>query len=170
MLLKENSHRKEKVISKNSQYYVYYFYCSLCSKEIKSQSTQFKRHSGKCQRCSQLKEPYKFIYNELKNHRNKQVEFNLSFEEFLNIISNSKCYYCDTELIYHKHSRNWSNTVTRAHQLDRKNNEKGYIKDNVVPCCWTCNRLKSNIFTFEEFSKFIPILKEIKQKRKENER
>jgi len=168
MLLKENAIRKELVKSKNSEYYVYFFECSECKKEIKSQSTQFKRHSGKCQRCSQLKEPYRFIYNELKNHRNKTVEFTLTFEEFKEIISNNKCNYCDEILIYNKHSRNWGKSLTRAHQLDRKDNSKGYVKNNVVPCCWTCNRLKSDIFTYEEFMMMSPILKQIKEKRKIN--
>ena len=26
--------------------------------------------------------------------------------------------------------------------------------DNVVPCCTTCNQLKSNSFTFDEFVEF----------------
>jgi len=166
MLLKENSHRKEKVISKNSSYYVYYFYCE-CGKEIKSQSTQFKRHSGKCQRCCQLGEPYKFIYNELKNHRNKKVPFSLTFEELKEIIKNPFCHYCNIELNYNKHSRDWGKQLSRAFQLDRKDNKKGYYKENVVTCCWTCNRLKSDAFTYEEFMKLSPILKEIQKVRYE---
>lgn len=165
MLNKENANRKEKITSANSNYYVYYFNCSICNKEIKAQSSQLKRHSGKCQRCSQLKEPYRFIYNELKNHRNRKVEFNLTFEEFKEIISNNNCHYCNEDLFYSEHSRNWGKSITRAHQLDRKDNLKGYNKDNVVPCCWTCNRLKSNEFTYEEFLLLSPILKIIKEQR-----
>lgn len=165
MLDKNKAIRKEKVKSAKSEYYVYYFNCLKCNKEIKAQVSQLKKHSGKCQRCCQLKEPYRFIYNELKNHRNKKVEFNLTFEEFKEIINNNICHYCDDVLIYNEHSRDWGKSLTRAHQLDRKNNLKGYTKDNVVSCCWNCNRLKSDAFTYKEFMLLSPTLKHIKKAR-----
>ncbi len=34
-----------------------------------------------------------------------------------------------------------------------------------VLCCWECNRLKSDRFTYEEFLRLSPILKEIIQDR-----
>lgn len=165
MLLKENAIRKEKVVSAKSCYYIYYFNCHQCNKEIKAQSSHFKTHSGKCQRCCQLGEPYLFIYNELKNHRNKNVDFTITFEEFKQLIASSECHYCGTTLVYNKHSRDWGKNLTRAHQLDRKDNLKGYTLDNVVTCCWTCNRLKSDIFTYDEFYMLSDKLKEIQWKR-----
>jgi hypothetical protein len=167
MLLKEQAIRKEKVTTTKTSYYVYIFKCSECNKEIRAQASHLKTHSGKCLRCTQLKEPYRFIYNELKNHRNKNVEFKISFEEFKEVIKDAKCHYCNVPLVYHEHSRDWGKQLTRAHQLDRKDNDKGYTIDNVVTCCWTCNRLKSDAFTYEEFCRIGKILKEI-QKEKEN--
>ena len=34
--------------------------------------------------------------------------------------------------------------------LDRVDNARGHMKDNVVPCCWPCNNIKGNS-TREEF-------------------
>jgi hypothetical protein len=165
MLLKENSKR----IDKTKRYKVYIFDCIKCkSKEIRLQAGSLKTHSGKCRSCVQQGEDYAHIYNELKNHRNKKVNFNLTFEEFLSIIKNAKCHYCEEELIYNKHAKEWGKSLTRAHQLDRKDNSKGYSIDNVVCCCWTCNRLKSDAFTYDEFILFSEILKQIKLKRKQN--
>lgn len=163
MLEKEKALKIEKRKSKsNHSYKVFYFQCTDCKDEIKAQLSQLKTHSGKCRSCTQKGEPYKFIYTELKDHRNNNVEFTLSFKEFLNIISKPKCEYCDIDLIYNKHSRDENrNYVSRAHQLDRKNNNKGYTLDNVVPCCWECNRLKSDRFTYEEFMQLSPVLKNI---------
>lgn len=167
MLLKENAIRKEKIKAKNSDYYVYYFHCLECNKEIKAQTSQLLKHSGKCQRCGHLGEPYLFIYNELKNHRSRKVEFSLTFEELKTLITHfPKCHYCDIDLVYNEHSRHWSKNLTRAHQLDRKDNSKGYFLDNIVTCCWTCNRLKSNVFTYEEFCLLKPVLKDIQKRRK----
>lgn len=162
MLLKENAIRIEKEKGKQK---LYIYNCTSCNKELRIQTGGLKTHSCKCRSCSQQGEDYLFIYNELKNHRNKEVEFTLTFEEFKEIIKNNVCEYCGKSLIYHKHSKDWGKNLSRAHQLDRKDNTKGYTKDNVVPCCWTCNRLKSDVFTYDEFMKLSPILKEIRIKK-----
>jgi hypothetical protein len=144
-----------------STYKVFHFNCSECGNDIKAQSNQLLRHSGKCMNCSHKGIPYLHIYNELKNHGNKNVNFTLTFDEFLEIIKLSKCHYCNTELNYNKHSRVNGIATSRAYQLDRKNNLEGYTLNNVVTCCWECNRLKSDRFTYDEFLLLSPILKQI---------
>jgi hypothetical protein len=37
--------------------------------------------------------------------------------------------------------------------VDRVDNTRGYHLDNIVACCGPCNRVKSNVFTFEEMRK-----------------
>jgi 5-methylcytosine-specific restriction endonuclease McrA len=108
-----------------------------------------------------------FIYNELKSHKKHDKDVELTFDEFLEIIDNPICHYCNTPLKYEKYSRDWGKTNSRAHQLDRKNNDLGYSKDNLVTCCWDCNRLKSNRFTYDEFMQLSPVLKKIMNERKE---
>jgi hypothetical protein len=163
MLLKENCLRKEtRVTGKGVRYKIYIYNCLGCGKELSLQAGSLKTHSCKCRSCTQKGEEYLFIYNELKNHRNRKVEFTLSFEEFKEIILHNECTYCGKELVYNKYSKNWGKNFSRAHQLDRKDNLKGYTIDNVAPCCWTCNRLKSDIFSYEDFMKLAPALKEIR--------
>ncbi len=149
-----------------STYKVYHFKCSECEVDIKAQQSKLKKHSGKCGSCSQKGIPYLHIYNELKNHGNKNVEFELSFDEFLETIKISECHYCNVELIYNKHSKDKGVCNSRAYQLDRKNNLKGYTLDNIVPCCWECNRLKSDRFTYDEFLLISPSLKQVINNRK----
>ena len=168
MLLKENSIRKEKIVKGNNRYYNFIFKCVGCGLEINVQSSSLKTHSGKCRRCSQIGTPYAHIYNELKNKRgHKDKIFELTFEEFLEIIKSRECHYCNDEISYHEHTRDWGKLNSRAHQLDRKNNDLGYTKENVVTCCWECNRLKSDRFTYEEFLQLSPILKKIQSERKQ---
>jgi|APGre2960657373_1045057.scaffolds.fasta_scaffold51871_3 hypothetical protein len=166
MLLKENAKRKEKNVIGKNRYYNYIFECVGCQKELSIQSSSLKNHSGKCMRCAQLKEPYRYIYNELKLHKKNGKKVVLTFDEFLDIIKLKECHYCGKELFYEEHSRVWGKTNSRAHQLDRKNNDLGYSKDNVVTCCWECNRLKSDRFTYEEFIQLTPVLKKIENERK----
>lgn len=145
-----------------STYKTFIFKCIECDNFIKAQSTQLKTHSGKCKSCTQKNKPYEHILNELiYSCKNKQF-INLNYDDFINIIKNNHCHYCNRELIFNKYTRNENlEYVSRAYQLDRKNNLEGYTVENVVPCCWNCNRMKSNIYTYEEFIKFIPILKEL---------
>lgn len=151
----------------NSTYKTYIFKCLDCENLIKAQSSQLKTHSGKCRKCTQKLRPYEHILNELThNCLNKtNHHINLNYEDFIKIITNSNCHYCNKELKFSKYTRDEnSNYMSRAYQLDRKNNNLGYTKENVVPCCWKCNRIKSNIYTYEDFIKLSPILKEIHNK------
>ncbi len=167
MLLKENAIRKEKLVNGKNRYYLFIFPCLICGKELKIQGSSLHRHSGKCMRCTQLKSrPYEHIYNELKAHKKYGMSVTISFEEFLEIIKDRKCHYCGEELIFHENSRFWGNTNSRAHQLDRKDNNLGYTKDNIVCSCWDCNRLKSDRYTYEEFIQLSPVLKKIREDRK----
>jgi hypothetical protein len=60
-----------------------------------------------------------------------------------------KCVYCgiptETWVEVYKNSQ-WKFGMT----IDRKNNDLGYIKDNLVLACGYCNVIKNNILTYEE--------------------
>lgn len=55
------------------------------------------------------------------------------------------CHYCRTEL----------NTDIRKkwRSFDRKDNNRGYERDNVVVCCNSCNTVKSDTFSYEQMVK-----------------
>lgn len=71
--------------------------------------------------------------------KNRNYEFNLSLEEFIELVS-SNCYYCNAE----PRLRNRRGLV-KANGVDRKDNLKGYIQNNVVPCCTLCNKCKGTM-------------------------
>jgi hypothetical protein len=71
-----------------------------------------------------------------RNAKNRDLEFDLSYDEFMTFWQ-EPCYYCGDEI----------ETIG----LDRKNNMIGYVIDNIVPCCTTCNYIKRNILNTEEF-------------------
>ena len=53
---------------------------------------------------------------------------------------NPNCQACDRELDMETRDKNVPNRVT----IDRQDNSKGYVKDNLGVICWKCNRLKRN--------------------------
>ena len=67
--------------------------------------------------------------------------FNLTKQQFVNKIF-KKCYYC-------------GNIQKRGFNgLDRINNKKGYLLNNIVPCCNICNHAK-NTLTIIKFKNWI---------------
>lgn len=111
-------------------------------------------------------------------YSNKYNKDGLSFEEFYQL-SQKQCYYCglQSELsnCYNRHTENikWTSdfAITNGHfkynGLDRVDNTKGHMVDNLVPCCWICNRYKNNLNQFEFYQQInnlnpIPIIDIIK--------
>lgn len=170
MLDKNNAFKIEtKKYNSNSTTKTYWFYCD-CGEVIKAQSGQLKNHSGKCSSCSQRGRPYEAIFNEL--YRAKRIhlqEVVLSYEDFIEIISTKECHYCHTSMFWFPHVKNKGKDIpgSRAYQIDRKDNNIGYIKDNCVPCCWTCNRLKAEVFSYEEFLEIGKLIAKFRNNRKE---
>lgn len=121
----------------------YGIYCIECSR-IKSCSQKKKKRDT----------PEGRIYFLLKHYKEKDFKNNWFFDldlSFLINLTNNPCYYCgDTELI----------------GADRKDNLKGHSKDNVLPCCTLCNRIRSNKFTVDEMLILGKSISKIKKARK----
>jgi hypothetical protein len=84
------------------------------------------------------KNPMKSFYWHLKaDAKTRKKEFTLTFDEYV-VFRNQPCFYCQ------------STNSGRGGGLDRLNNEKGYIKDNVVSCCGNCNRVRCDVLSVEE--------------------
>ena len=79
-------------------------------------------------------------------------EIDLDVDWFIKNIFNSRCIYCG--------ETNWKKLG-----CDRIDNSLPHNKDNVVPCCNTCNRMRSDDFSVSEFKKIGKILKEIYKQR-----
>jgi len=86
----------------------------------------------------------------------RKITFDLSFEQFKEIVS-QKCSYCGHVGYEHfaYHRTRYSDGISTDEKLvfngiDRIDNTRGYITNNVVPCCKICNRMKSDL-SFEEF-------------------
>jgi hypothetical protein len=124
--------------------------CVKCSKDFEAFNTRYGKESVKCITCStkQLKqdskradrdrnykeERLKNLQVSYNNHTRESLkrgygDFMLTFDEFSALVT-SPCYYC-------KHTND-----KEAIGIDRINNDIGYTKENCVPACWTCNKMK----------------------------
>lgn len=75
------------------------------------------------------------------NARKRNKEWTIDFELFKELIS-MPCAYCLESVANETGS-----------SLDRKDNNKGYLIDNVITCCKRCNRIRSKSMSSEEFAR-----------------
>ena len=72
---------------------------------------------------------------------------------FFSLVS-SPCHYCGIQPDSLRKPNKQVNGGFWYSGVDRMDNAKGYVPDNVVSCCWTCNRAKGKL-TYAEFKSWI---------------
>ena len=77
----------------------------------------------------------------------RKISFSLTLEDCKNLWKQN-CFYCKMIAMNTK----------MGYSIDRIDNDKGYVSNNVVPCCSICNRAKSNL-SINEFLEWIKMLK-----------
>jgi hypothetical protein len=77
--------------------------------------------------------------------KKRKIHFGVSFETFQDLVM-LDCWYCGGPP-----TSTWSK-ASRApmfNGVDRVDNKRGYVKDNLVPCCGPCNRAKHTLSASE---------------------
>ena len=106
--------------------------------------------------------PLRSVFIKYRWHAdNKGVPFELLFEDCLALFGSS-CFYCGVQpsrTLPNKFTKGtrkgllrWSQDV-KYNGIDKVVPSLGYVKGNVQPCCYTCNRAKSD-FTPEEWEQW----------------
>lgn len=118
--------------------------CGCWRKERSKKPRTPKGHSGK-----------KRLYNSYLNKSKKlKIPFDLTLEEFINI-TDSDCHYCGatpSNIIKPKGRMKESaiNAMYTYNGIDRKAPLLGYVINNSLPCCASCNMAKSDM-SYHEF-------------------
>jgi hypothetical protein len=126
---------------------------SLTSGATKSCGCLQKEIIGNIRRLKSGLSTIRAIINNYKGGaRSRGYNFNLTEKQFIEL-TQKDCFYCGTK----------PNTIAKwghcygeyiYNGLDRIENNKGYTIDNVVPCCFVCNRAKDTM-TLQEFQNWI---------------
>lgn len=81
--------------------------------------------------------------NRKRDAKSRGIYFDITFEQFLKI-SSKNCYYCNIPpLQMCKYENTYGDYYYNG--MDRVDSKKGYIIDNIVTCCWNCNKAKSSL-------------------------
>lgn len=113
-----------------------------CDNYLRIRRDNLKTHSGMCMSHARAKRLFESAYNRLFYNRRK-IPVKLTYKQFLEFTKIKNCVYCGSEIIRHA-------TKSHASFLDRKDSSGPYIKSNCVVCCANCNRIKTDILTYDE--------------------
>lgn len=86
-----------------------------------------------------------------RNAKAKNLKFSLTLDEF-KYLTNQNCYYCGIIPSTKRSNRRYNGDFI-YNGIDRVDNTKGYMLNNCVPCCWTCNKMKSSL-SADEFNEW----------------
>lgn len=99
----------------------------------------------------------------LESAQSRNLEFNLSIEDFSALLRNNRCYFTGEELVSYPAGNMMldgklqdfpANYLT----IDRLRSDRGYVLNNIVTCAHSINQLKSRM-NDEEFQKAITMRK-----------
>lgn len=79
------------------------------------------------------------------------MEVDLSLDEYRAVIAAARCHYCDGSL------------PESGHGLDRVSAAQGYTRRNVVAACDACNRIKSDVFSYDQMVEIGALLQRWRQ-------
>lgn len=84
--------------------------------------------------------------------KSRNLEWEISEVQYYELIK-QKCHYCYYPL------------NETGIGLDRMDNDKGYLINNVVPCCLPCNRTRSDNYSYNEMLILAETIRQIKKTR-----
>src|ERR1035437_607657 len=124
--------------------------CRCGTKKIVVASNLLRGWSTSCgcyaKECNSIR-PYESLFNALrKSAKSRNKTCTLTYKEFLEFGSVTKCYYCGDFVTWEKtriNNNRW------GYNLDRKNSDVGYNRSNCVVCCNVCNRMKRTLTVCE---------------------
>ncbi len=139
--------------------------CSKCNKPLKEERSPNSKICDDClpnNRRKQQKEyrqrrkekmaldvdyRNKAYWNTFKSEaKRRKIKIEINFQEFTTILK-TNCFYC--------------NDIVDTIGIDRIDNDKHYTFDNVIRCCVTCNKMKSNIEPYKFFEHISKIAKNL---------
>lgn len=93
----------------------------------------------------------KRAYNDYQRRSIKKgFTIELTIDQFIDLAS-KPCHYCDS---LPSNIRRKDKHTFYYNGIDRIDSSKGYLLDNVLPCCWVCNRAKGDM-PYAEFIRWI---------------
>ena len=116
------------------------------------------------------KRPFESRYNTLvRNSKDRGINCSLTYEDYLKFIDVKTCQYCGSPIKWEPYQGRQNGNRATACNLDRKSTNDGYTVSNLCVCCWNCNTVKNNIFSYDEMMELGITIRKILEARKCNQ-
>jgi len=93
-----------------------------------------------------------------RSARKRGIPWRLTRQQFAEL-TQQECHYCGAAPSQVSSGQRY-NGQYEYNGVDRKDNTKGYSPDNVVACCWHCNRMKGDL----GYQEFLALIRTISQR------
>ena len=111
-----------------------------------------KEYMGKYRKQHYIKNRELYLLKGYKEQdKHKKLIFDLTIDWMKKNITSKPCTYCES---------------IQNIGCDRVDNNIGHTKDNVIPCCTTCNTVRNKNFTVAEMLRIGVVIKNINEERK----
>lgn len=150
-VIKFDLERYEKM---NRKHLYYIIECKHCHSQFSRKKESLKGiiHCPKCCHARNgsilTTRLYNMFIHYINNARQRNISWDLSDLEFKDLVL-GKCYYCG-DFPKSTKTTTWNGVSEAVNGIDRIDSDIGYIKENCVSCCGTCNKMKNN-FSQKEF-------------------
>lgn len=125
----------------------------ICGKERLVLVSSLNRKTSKgcgCENPGRRLRPFEAIFRVIcRQAKSRGYLVDMSYEEFIEFTNQLECHYCKSPITWATH--NIIKEKSCRHNLDRKDNTKGYSLGNCVVCCARCNWSKGSVFTYEQW-------------------
>ncbi len=117
--------------------------CRNCKQNWEQEKRRERKEAGLCSRCGMVPVTYSFKHTKcdnctsyarwkaLQRRSKKRKWFEIMEEDHAKALFKMPCCYCRG---FEEH--------TNVNGIDRVDSNRGYTKENTVPCCSVCNRMK----------------------------
>lgn len=130
--------------------------------QVSSHRLQQGKSKG-CLSCQKRKRPFESMYNTLCSSAvARSIPFELTYEELVKFTEVHTCHYCEAVVLWAKFGTD--RKASHPYNLDRRDNEKGYLIANLVVCCKVCNKVKSDYFSYEEMIEIGKTIRGLRQR------
>lgn len=163
---------------KNKQQYKARWLCRCsCGNEVIAIGSHLRlKRATRCRSCGYKTRPqsirrktfierlFDLSVNKPTRLRKRKISCELSLDDFVFLIKQN-CYYCNAkpkEIDYIGNTKYTKMDSFPINGIDRVNSDIGYKIDNCVPCCRTCNVMKSNLKQNDFYEHLEKILKHCK--------
>ncbi len=124
-------------------------------KKCKTEDLRLRYPSGKMNKCMDCQRWYNVSVNSKRPRKNKaSPKLNMCEADFLKWCRNQdrSCAYCGIKEsdVRYINLKTQTGHKLAALGIDRLDSTKGYSEDNIVFCCFACNKAKGDVFTHEE--------------------